>query len=276
MGFGLGDIVGAVASPVMGATKALTGVSILDQAKMGAGIGAAGGLVHASGVGGGGFSPWSLLGPVIGAGADIWSANKLAEGQQEANAMSVASAREQMEFQKYMSSTAHQREVEDLKKAGLNPVLSANAGASTPSGAMGTFGNPAPDYRNIVGKGMQTAMQIKQLQKDLSVADSQIALNGAAKFREEKNAEAASASAAETREAARLRAAQADQEERENNFWRDNPKSYQLKKSMEMVSPIANTAKDMALTFGAGKYISGISRSVDGAKRGINWLSGGR
>lgn len=48
------------------------------------------------------------------------------------------SANKQMEFQDYMSSTAHQREVADLKSAGLNPILSANGGAATGSGAMAT------------------------------------------------------------------------------------------------------------------------------------------
>ncbi len=33
------------------------------------------------------------------------------------------------DWQKSMSDTSHQREVKDLKKAGLNPVLSANSGA---------------------------------------------------------------------------------------------------------------------------------------------------
>lgn len=54
------------------------------------------------------------------------------------NSWSAEQAAKQMEFQERMSNTSHVREMADLKAAGLNPILSANSGATSPNGAMAT------------------------------------------------------------------------------------------------------------------------------------------
>ena len=68
---------------------------------------------------------WDNLGDFVGWGS--------AQRQRE---FESAEAEKNRAWQTQMSNTAHQREVADLKAAGLNPVLAAGgSGANTPTGS---------------------------------------------------------------------------------------------------------------------------------------------
>ncbi|WNK15001.1 MAG: DNA pilot protein [Microvirus sp.] len=72
------------------------------------------------------------------------------------NNSAKAQANRQMEFQEEMSNTSYQRGMEDMRQAGLNPILAAKVGgATTPSGA-------AAPVANVVGPAVSSALQVQQ------------------------------------------------------------------------------------------------------------------
>lgn len=105
------------------------------------------------------FNFWSDASAALVGGGATWFGNKQ---QNEANS---AQAKRQMKFQERMSNTAHQREVADLKKAGLNPLLSINSGASSPAGAQAQMVNE-------LESGVSSALATSRLRQELKNMDA--------------------------------------------------------------------------------------------------------
>lgn len=95
----------------------------------------------------------------------------------------TSSNAKQMAFQQQMSETSHQREVADLRAAGLNPILSGTGGmgASTPSGASsaGAMAHatapsgskataPTQQIFDLVGPAISTALNVANTQSQIS------------------------------------------------------------------------------------------------------------
>jgi len=95
-----------------------------------------------------------------------------------ANRNSAAQAQAQMAFQERMRATQYQTAIEDMKKAGLNPMLAySQGGAGVPTGAMGSVSTAKME--NALGAGAAGYQSMATNNADLDLKASQTSATSA-------------------------------------------------------------------------------------------------
>lgn len=101
-------------------------------------------------------------------------------GQQQTNAANAQQAQKQMDFQEQMANTSYQRGTQDMKAAGINPMLAyAQGGASSPSGSQAQMGNELGSGANSAFSALQTMQEMQARTAQIDQINAQVGLTHA-------------------------------------------------------------------------------------------------
>ena len=126
----------------------------------------------------------ALGGAGLSAGTNFftqWQANRIAQNQfKKSLRWQKEMYYDQKAWQTEMANTAHQREVDDLRAAGLNPILSATGGNGADVPAPSVSNAPAPtahvraaEIGNILSSALDAYVKLQSLDNETKIADSQ-------------------------------------------------------------------------------------------------------
>lgn len=119
------------------------------------------------------FKQRGILGALITGGLGLLGGILGSKGADDRNEKQIDLTKEQMDWSERMSNTAHQREVSDLARAGINPMLSARSGASTPGGP------GVPQLENTMSAGVNSATAAVAAKAQIDQVKSQTEANEA-------------------------------------------------------------------------------------------------
>jgi len=175
-------------------------------------------------------------------------------GDMVSSAMNIGQANKQMRFQERMSNTQHQREMADLRKAGLNPILDRGNGAGVPSGAMATITNPAKDLNSAQIQRKLSRATLSKTALELKVLETQEALNSAL---EQKASNEASVANEQWQTMARNRKLTHNQMKAMSDYY-----GSKWGKWSPYIESGLNSARGLAMPFGLGLATSSINRAM--------------
>lgn len=205
-----------------------------------------------------------LIGAAIGGLGSIFTNNTNRENVQDTNRqnaenvaatnkMNVEEAQRNRDYQERLSNSAYQRTMQDMSKAGLNPILAyQKGGASTPSGGQAALSAPkAEPYHstNIAGEAVNTAMAFRranQENENLKYTADNIQADTASKIAQSNLTDVKTQIAGEELSPAQLRKIIA---ENDKSVYKSSAGQIARKagtfadEANRVISPIANTAK---------------------------------